>query len=107
MHPRCDTCSRRDRFRVQVAGQQDPEACAFMQEQWINHKAAAEAAYAASSAEWDQGRAEPHNALVMYFDLQNALLILKILTEEVYYCRNLWVYNLRIHPSLNKPWMRL
>ena len=107
MYPCRDTCSRCDRFHVQVAGEQDPEAHACMQEQWMAHKAAAEAAYAVSSADWKQGHAEPHNVLAMYFDLQKALPAPKILTEDVYYCQQLWVYNLGIHPSLNNPWMCL
>ena len=101
MHPSHDMCSRCDCFCIQVVGEQDPQARASMQKQWT------EVACAASSANWEQGCAEPHNVLVMYmyFDLQKALPTLKISTEDVYYRRELWVYNLGIHPSLiNNPW---
>ena len=54
-------------------GEQDQEARASMEEQWTAHKATPKVAYVASSANWGQGRAEPHNVLNMCFYLQKAL----------------------------------
>jgi len=63
--------------------------------------------YAAARADREHGCEKPYEVVVMYFDLQKALPTPKISTEDVYYRRQLWVYNLGIHPSLNDPWMSL
>ncbi|CAH1106778.1 unnamed protein product [Psylliodes chrysocephalus] len=42
------------------------------------------------------------NKLVISFDLQQAMPIPKLTTGPAFYCRKIWLYNLRVHDCTNE-----
>ena len=94
--PRKDTCKRCDLMKLSIEaakGEGDEAKAAQVQGEHELHLRKAEAARTALEAERQESAS--HEAFT--FDLQKVLSLPKLSTNEVYYCRQLSVYNLGIH----------
>jgi hypothetical protein len=99
--PRKDTCKRCDVYKVQLAAAEadsDKTKISALKAEHELHLRKAEAVRALMHVE--ENSSPEHEAFT--FDLQKVLSLPRLTTNEVYYCRQLSVYNLGIHSLTSK-----
>lgn len=103
--PRTDTCKHCDKYRVKIEALDDGAEKEAVRAEWADHmeratkaKAnlkAVEEGNAHSIIGFDDG--EKNSVIGLTFDLEKTLPTPHLNTNEVYYMRQLWTYNLGIH----------
>ncbi len=92
--PQKDTCKKCDLYKAEVAGLPDTARRATISAEHEVHLRKADAARHSLNSEKNQ-LDDSHDAIT--FDLQKVMSFPRLSTNEVYYCRQLSVFNLGIH----------
>ena len=92
--PRKDTCKKCDVYKTQISAESNNARKKELEAEHKVHLRKAKAVRSSLNNEHNK-REEGHDTFA--FDLQKVLSLPRLTTNEVYYCRQLSVYNLEIH----------
>ncbi|KAI4463263.1 dna-directed rna polymerases i ii and iii subunit rpabc2 [Holotrichia oblita] len=97
-NPRSDTCQKCDKLENSIVAEEDLEAKSKLQQEKTLHLAKAEAFY--TSLKEKSARAKNEKAVeVLCFDYQQNMPLPHTPSGDVFYKRQLWVYNFCVHSA--------